>query len=117
MRGRMVRASTASVLLLIAGCGREQVPPTRSAAKAFVGARLIDGTGGSPTATATLIVREGRVTVVGPEDAIDLPEGASPVDVSGKTIVPGLVVAHAHVGATRGLESGPGVYTDSNVLD
>ena len=38
-----------------------------------------------------------------------VPSGAEQIDVSGRTIVPGFINAHGHVGDTRGLESGAGV--------
>ncbi len=44
------------------------------------------------------------------------PPTANQVDVTGKTIIPGLINAHGHVGQARGLEAGPEVYTKDNVL-
>lgn len=64
---------------------------------AFTGARLIDGTGRAPIERAVLVVEDGRVSAVGPESAVGVPAGAERIDVSGKTIVPGLVNAHGHV--------------------
>jgi len=89
-------------------------PPT--AVKAFVGARLIDGTGRAPVSRGTILVRDGRIDAVGPEGEIAVPDGAERLDVSGRTIIPGLVNAHGHVGETRGLEMGPQHYSRENVL-
>jgi imidazolonepropionase-like amidohydrolase len=61
---------------------------------AFTGATLWDGTGASPTANATLLVRDGRIVSVG---ALAPPEGATVVDLSGQFIIPGLINAHGHV--------------------
>ena len=61
--------------------------------KAFIGARLIDGTGKPPVENATLIVRDGKVEAAG---KVSVPPGAQRIDVKGKTIMPGLVNAHAH---------------------
>lgn len=82
---------------------------------AYVGATLIDGTGAAPIADAVLLVEGGRVAGVGSAEAVQIPRGATEVDVSGKFIMPGLIDAHAHVGDTRGLE--PGHYSEENVLD
>jgi imidazolonepropionase-like amidohydrolase len=89
-----------------------QAPP--KGALVFVGARVLDGTGASPIEGATLIVRDGRVEALGP--GLQVPPGSERVDLRGKTIVPGLINAHGHVGETRGLRSAPENYTRENVL-
>src|ERR1700676_1432503 len=63
--------------------------------KAFVGARIIDGTGKAAMQNATLIVRNGRVEAVGASG--EPPAGAQRIDASGKTIIPGLASAHSHL--------------------
>jgi len=63
--------------------------------KAFIGARIIDGTGKTPVEKATLLVRNGRIAAVGP--SVKIPAGAERIDVSGKTIIPGLINGHGHV--------------------
>jgi imidazolonepropionase-like amidohydrolase len=63
--------------------------------RAFVGARIIDGTGKAPVEKATLVVRNGRIEAVGP--SVKVPAGAQRIDASGKTIIPGLINAHGHV--------------------
>jgi imidazolonepropionase-like amidohydrolase len=94
--------------LVTAGCG------TESSVRAFVGGRIIDGTDAPAIDDGVLVVRDGRIEAVGPAGSVDVPDGAERVDVSGKTIIPGLINAHGHVGGTRGLESGH--YTEENLL-
>jgi imidazolonepropionase-like amidohydrolase len=65
---------------------------------ALVGARVIDGTGGAPIANATVLISNGRIDRVGPTASLKVPAGATRIDVSGKTIIPGLVNAHGHLG-------------------
>jgi len=65
----------------------------------FTGARLIDGTGRAPLEQGTLVISNGRVATIGARSAVKIPAGAVRVDVTGKTIVPGLINAHAHVNA------------------
>jgi imidazolonepropionase-like amidohydrolase len=79
-----------------------------------VGARLIDGSGNPPVDSAALLVQGGRVVAVGPRKDVPIPRGATVVDLSGKTIIPGLINTHGHVGDTRGLEAGH--YSRENVL-
>ncbi|GGB35842.1 amidohydrolase [Sphingomonas metalli] len=45
---------------------------------------------------ATVLIRGDRIVAVGPRAAVQVPAGAITVDVTGKTIIPGLVDAHAH---------------------
>jgi imidazolonepropionase-like amidohydrolase len=80
------------------------------------GARLIGGDGSVLTERGVIVVREGRIAAVGPEESTPVPESALVHDVTGRTILPGLINAHGHVGATRGLESRPEFYTEDNLL-
>jgi imidazolonepropionase-like amidohydrolase len=84
-------------------------------ATAFVGARIIDGTGRTLD-DGVLIVRGDRIIAVGTRAATPVPAGATRVDGSGKTIIPGLINAHGHVGTTVGLRADPQGYTRENLL-
>jgi imidazolonepropionase-like amidohydrolase len=75
---------------------------------AFIGARIIDGTG-KTAPQATLLVRAGKIEAVGP--GVKIPEGAERIDVSGKTIIPGLINSHGHVNDIGQL----GVYARSGI--
>jgi imidazolonepropionase-like amidohydrolase len=92
--------------------------PARGAAdvKAFVGARLFDGTGRASVPDAVLLVENGRVVAVCSARDIRIPPGAQRIDLAGRFVIPGLVNAHGHVGETRGLRSGPDLYDRANVL-
>ena len=63
--------------------------------RAWVGARLIDGTGHPPIENATLLIRGDRIEAVGAK--LKIPASAERIDASGKTIIPGLINAHGHV--------------------
>lgn len=62
---------------------------------AWIGARIIDGTGRPPIEKGTLFIRGGRIEAVGRH--VKLPAGVTRVDATGKTIIPGLINAHGHV--------------------
>jgi len=83
--------------------------------QAFVGARIIDGTGKAAVERGVIITRGGRIEQVGSASSVRIPSGAERIDVSGKTIVPGLVNTHGHVGEAQGLRAGPEFYTDENL--
>lgn len=86
----------AAALAVAAGClAFAAKDDAVSGIKAFVGARIIDGTGKAPVENATIIVRNGRVEAVG--SSVKVPAGAQRIDASGKTIIPGLASAHSHV--------------------
>jgi len=80
---------------------------------AFVGAQLIDGTGKEPVTDAVLLISNGVITALGTRGAIDIPENAVVTDLTGKTIIPGLINAHGHIGGTEGLTSS---YSEQNVI-
>ena len=84
--------------------------------QAFVNARIIDGVSPAPIARGVVVVRNGRVAAVGPLDLVTIPADAERVDLTGKTVVPGIVNAHGHVGQNRGFDGGPEVNTEENVL-
>jgi imidazolonepropionase-like amidohydrolase len=82
---------------------------------AFVGATIIDGTDAEPLQNGVLVITDGRVRTVGPRSAVTIPADADVIDVSGRYIMPGLINAHGHVGATIGLNANGG-YTRENLL-
>jgi len=59
-------------------------------------ARLIDGTGAPARDNVTVIIDNGRITHVGGGRA-GVPAGAKRIDLSGRTILPGLVMMHEHI--------------------
>ncbi|MGE3537154.1 MAG: amidohydrolase family protein [Candidatus Tectimicrobiota bacterium] len=65
----------------------------------LVGATLIDGTGAAPLPDAAVLIDAGRIAAVGPRQTIPRPAQAEVLDVSGLTILPGLIDAHDHLAA------------------
>jgi imidazolonepropionase-like amidohydrolase len=72
------------------------VPPVHDGAYALVGATLVTGTTDRPVRDAVVLVRDGRIAAAGPRSSVEIPGGVPRVDVSGKTIVPGLWDMHTH---------------------
>jgi imidazolonepropionase-like amidohydrolase len=70
-------------------------PSAAHSLQAWVGARVIDGTGKPAIENATLLVRDARIDAVGKH--VKIPAGAQRIDAKGKTIIPGLINAHGHV--------------------
>ncbi|MGH9404866.1 MAG: amidohydrolase family protein [Terriglobia bacterium] len=59
--------------------------------------RVIDGTGAAPAEDQTVIVDQGKITALGPSSSTPAPEGAKILDLSGDTVIPGLVGMHDHL--------------------
>ena len=59
--------------------------------------RLIDGTGAPAVDDAVILVRGDRIEAVGAASDISIPRDARIVDLSGHTVMPGIVDAHAHL--------------------
>ena len=104
MRGMKLALWSASVVLaaaIVVGCssqGSSHAPPTASAVAVFEGARLLDGNGGAPVEDSAFIVENNRFMVVGRKGQINVPSGATRVDLTGKTVMPAIVDAHGHLG-------------------
>ena len=93
------------------GSGQTTTPP---GVKAFVGARVFDGSGKPAIENATLVVRNGRVEAVGPSSAVKAPAGAQTINLAGKFIIPGLISTHVHISDVQGIR--PPAYTEENTL-
>src|SRR5438874_6125234 len=65
--------------------------------KVLKGARLIDGTGAGPQPGATVVIRGERIEAVTTKPAGEWPQDAEIIDVSGMTILPGLIDCHDHM--------------------
>ena len=96
------------------GCRQNTSAGDKTEVTAFVGANIIDGTGAEPIKDGVLLVEQGKIVAVGTKDNITIPEGASILGVSGKTIMPGIIDAHCHVGVSNGLKGG---YSEENVIN
>jgi imidazolonepropionase-like amidohydrolase len=69
-------------------------------------ARVIDGTGGPVREGQTIVIKDGLIAAVGAATTVTPPEGARVIDLTGKTVLPGLVMVHEHLY----YPVGPGVY-------
>lgn len=92
--------------LLVAGCSAsEPASPaagvSASNATVFEGARVIIGDARPPIENATFIVADGRIVQIGTASDVRGPEGATRVNLAGKTVVPAFVDTHTHLSQTR----------------
>ena len=65
--------------------------------KVLIGANLIDGKGGPIVNDAAVLIDGERIVSAGPRAAATWPEGTEVIDVTGLTIMPGLIDCHDHL--------------------
>jgi enamidase len=73
---------------------------------ALANVRVIDGTGAPAKDNQTLILRGGNIAEMGDAARVKAPDGARVIDLTGKSVIPGLVMVHEHLY----YPTGPGVY-------
>ena len=90
------------VPLVVAGLAGLSAGQGRPAASAvlFEGARLIAGDGRPPIENSAFIVEGAKFTRVGRQGDVQLPAGATRVDLTGKTVIPAFIDIHNHLGWT-----------------
>ena len=59
--------------------------------------RVIDGTGAAPRANQTVVLSGSKIAAIGDEASISIPAGTKTLDLSGRTVIPGLVGMHDHM--------------------
>ena len=68
--------------------------------------RVIDGTGAPARQDQTIVIRNGVIAEVGDASRTTTPAGATTIDLTGKSVIPGIVMVHEHTY----YPTGPGVY-------
>jgi imidazolonepropionase-like amidohydrolase len=106
------------LIALLVGLAETAPPPIAASADTIVieGAQIWDGTGRSPIQDAVLVIKGDRIAAVGQRGAVAIPKDARMISAKGKTVIPGLINTHGHVGMTKGLKMARENYTKENVL-
>jgi imidazolonepropionase-like amidohydrolase len=89
---------------------------------ALTHALVLDGTGRASAPDQTILIRDGRIAEIGPSIRVTVPQGVRTLDLSGRTVIPGLVGMHDHLFYTaaggRAVQmsyTGPRLYLASGV--
>lgn len=89
-----------AMVLMACSPGSEPETPTNSPAGsdviAIINAQIIDGTGGLPVQNGVVVIDGNLIKAAGPQDNIDIPDGAQVIDAKGQTVLPGLIDVHVH---------------------
>lgn len=84
--------------------------------RAFTNARILPITG-DPIESGTLVIDSGKIVAVGLSDQVEIPDGATTVDASGKVIMPGLICTHSHIGQVSGGDYSAPIQPEVRALD
>lgn len=121
MPDRLLRSLTASLIAalwtsLLPSANAQQAAPLATGVREFVRvsapvvalthARVIDGTGAAPRVDQTIIVAAGKIQSIGESATTAPPTSAQVLDLTGKTVIPGLVGMHDHMFYPSGGASG-----------
>ncbi len=68
---------------------------------ALINATVIDGKGEQTLYDQTILIENGEITFIGEKDENRIPKGFKIVDISNKTIIPGIVGIHNHLHIPR----------------
>jgi Tol biopolymer transport system component/imidazolonepropionase-like amidohydrolase len=68
---------------------------------AFKNARIITMEGNEVIENGTIVINANKIEAIGKSSDVSIPSDAKVYDVLGKTIMPGIVDAHAHIGGFR----------------
>ncbi len=104
--GLLVATVTLSAQRPVVSNAIRQFVTVDNAVVALTHVRVIDGTGAAARADQTVIIRDGIIAAMGPAASTAVPEGARVMDLTGKSLMPGMVMVHEHLY----YPTGPGVY-------
>jgi imidazolonepropionase-like amidohydrolase len=100
-------AALAAVVLACTSVALAQRPAFSNAVRGFIttdaavialtNARVIDGTGAPAREGQTIVIRDGNIAELGPSASVNTPEGATVIDLAGKSVMPGIVMVHEHL--------------------
>ena len=116
LRAKLIVAALIAACSLQAHAQRDGRP---AGLTVFEGARLITGDDVPPIEDAVFIVDGSSFAGVGRRGEVSIPVGATRVDLTGKTVIPGRVDVHGHIGFQHGADGtmAKEYYTRANLID
>ncbi|MGW4087723.1 amidohydrolase family protein [Streptomyces sp. NPDC004822] len=83
----------------------------------YEGARLIVGDGRQVVEQGAILVRDGLIEGIGPQDSVASVPGEHTVSLHGRTVIPALINPHGHIGYWKGAGADAAHFSAANVLD
>ena len=112
---RVARAAACGILAFAIAAPTSARAVQTGPVTAIRAGRLVDPEAGTIATNQVILVQNGRFTAVGSNVAV--PAGAQVIDLSGLTVLPGLVDAHNHLALTYKEEPERNIYYLTYVLD
>jgi len=107
MKRLVTTSAAAAVGAVVSALLFAQLPQFSNAVKNFItveapvvaltNVRVIDGTGAPARERQTIVIRDGNIAELGETSRVSVPSGATMIDLTGKTVIPGLVMLHEHL--------------------
>jgi imidazolonepropionase-like amidohydrolase len=76
---------------------------------------LIDGVGAAAQPDSAIVMTNGKIAWVGPAASLKAPKDAKVEDLGGKTVMPGIIDAHVHIGLMHDVTQDEKYFTPENV--
>jgi imidazolonepropionase-like amidohydrolase len=95
MRSFLKHLALAATVALLSALPPGQAAQTRPLVLDNV--RVIDGTGAAPVERGRVVVEGDRIVAIGPPGEVPIPANAETLDLSGRTLIPGLIDLHFHI--------------------
>lgn len=92
-RVHVIRALIASAIFVTS----LPAQPRAGGVIALIGGTLIDGNGAAPIVNSALVIENNRIKAVGKYGQVTIPAGATVINATGMTVMPGLFESHAHL--------------------
>jgi imidazolonepropionase-like amidohydrolase len=94
-------AAAAIIGLSLSACEQQQPEAPTSTATVFEGARLIVGDGSAPIENGVLVIDGTTIVAAGDAGEVNVPDGATHVDLTGQTVMPAIYDTHVHLSGDR----------------
>jgi len=113
---RLSIAIVSGIVLAVTACAAPAPGRRSEVVTVFEGARLITGDPAATIDDSAFVVQDGTFTAVGRRGEVQAPQGAARVDLTGKTVMPGIIEAHAHLGYWKDLQPSADHFTRDQLL-
>ena len=102
-------------LVLLLTCSLEAQTASTEKPVVLQDVQLIAGSGYAPVKHASILIENGKISHIISYGGGQWPADANVIKLTGKTVMPGIINGHGHLGLTQGTTVGPQNYTQQNI--